>query len=330
MIALIKAIYTERISTVDTREFIGTKQLTFADASYSEEYNYSVLHEDAFSPVGNLVLIHYPQHNLPHNTVDSSVDEDYCTVVLVNQKYGQLTESMANYKFKTYGKLFGNNKIIWSRDTITVMCHAGRLVFNLTSGESEFVAEGIQNVNLHFKNWRREYQSQGQLYTIKGLSWCVPSRGRAQPMRTFVFEDDVQDEYDHLMTKLNKSIPAGNISLNWTMLFENDSIAVFKVGHRTVVGFDKLLKYQPVVYQLSKTTDYYDIVAVTKDRIYSSTFIDDDGEYGSFGGQIIVRSYQFDFAAQIERFICMDKLPNMPAGGALTIIAKFLVQQKKN
>ena len=137
----------------DTREFIGTKQLTFADASYSEEYNYSVLHEDAFSPVGNLVLIHYPQHNLPHNTADSSVDEDYCTVVLVNQKYGQLTESMANYKFKTYGKLCGNNKIVWSRDTITVMCHAGRLVFNLTSGESEFVTEGIQNVNLHFKNF---------------------------------------------------------------------------------------------------------------------------------------------------------------------------------
>ena len=149
-------------------------------------------------------------------------------------------------------------------------------------------------------------------------------------MRTFVFEDDVQDEYDHLVTKLNKSIPAGNISLNWTMLFENDSIAVFKVGHRTVVGLDKLLQYQPVVYQLSKTTDYYDIVAVTKDHIYSSTFIDDDDEYGSFGGQIIVRSYQFDFAAQIERFIRIDKLPGMPVGGAFNLIAKFLAHQKKN
>lgn len=314
-----------------THEFIGNKQLTFADAMYSSEYNYSVLNENSFSPDGNLVLINYPQHNLPHSTVDTGDDEDYCSIALVNKRYGQLTESMAKYKFKTYGKLFGNNQITWSRNQITVMCYGGRLVFNLTSGESEFVEEGIQNVNLHFKNWRMERRAQGRLHTIKGLSWRVPSTGKPQPTRTFMFEDDIQDNHEYMMTNINKSIPDSNISLDWVLFFENDSVAVFKIGHRIIIGFDKLLRYQPVIYQIPKTTDYYDIVAITRDRIYTSTFIDDEDEYGSCGGHIIVKSYQFDFAAQIERFIRIDKLPGMPVGdGTFNLIAKFLAHQKKN
>jgi hypothetical protein len=333
------------------------KQLTFADTSYSSELHYPVLNENAFSPDGNLMLIHH----MP----DSGDDEDYCSVEFIykplelsehkfktsaqdgdkfktsaqdGDKFKTSaqdgdkfkTSAQDGDKFKTYGKLCGNNQINWSPDQITVTCNSGHLVFNLVTGASQFVKEGVQNVNLHFKNWRREYQTQGHLYTIKGLSWRVPSTGRSQPIRTFVFEDDVQDEYEPGMTRINKSIPVGNISLDWALLFENDNVAIFKIGHRTVIGFDKLLQHQPIIYQLPKTTDYFDISAVTKDRIYASTFIDDDDEYGSFGGQIIVDSCKFDFAARIERFIRMDKLPNMPAGGASIMIAKFLVQQKKN
>lgn len=307
--------------------FVADKPMIFTDAMYSSEYSYSGLNENSFSPDGNLVLL----HNLPHSTTDSSDDEDYFSIALVNKKYGQLTESMAKYKFKTYGKLFCNNQITWSRDQITVMCYAGRLIFNLISGESGFVEEGIQNVNLHFKNWQIKRKARGHSYTVKGLSWRVPRICRPQPMRTFMFEDDIQDDHEYMMIKINKSIPASNISLDWALFFENDNIAVFKIGHKIIIGFDKLLHYQPVVYQLPKTTDYYDIVAITRDRIYTSTFIDDEDEYGGYGGQIKVLSYQFDFATQIERFIRIDKLPGMSVGGgAFNLIAKFLAHQKKN
>ena len=301
----------------DKGGLITDKQLTFADASYSSELHYPVLNENAFSPDGNLVLIHH----MPC----SGEDEDYCSVELIHKAL-----ELSEHKFKTYGKLCGNNQINWSHDQITVTCNSGYLVFNLITGASQFVEEGIQNVNLHFKNWRREYQKQGHIYTIKGLSWRVPSTGRSQPIRTFMFENDIQDEYDSDMTRINKSIPAGNISLDWALLFENDNVAIFTIGHRTVIGFDKLLQHQPIIYQFPKTTEYLNICAVTYDRVYASTYIDDEDEYGNFGGQIIVRSYQFDFAARIERFIRMSRLPNMPTGGALSMITKFLVQQKKN
>jgi len=319
--------------------FGSDKQLTFADACYSDELHYPVLNENAFSPDGNLMLIHH----MP----DSGDDEDYCSVELIVKtlelsegKFKTSTQDGDKFKtstqdggkFKTYGKLCGNNQINWSPDQITVTCHSGHLVFDLVTGASQFVKEGVQNVNLHFKNWRREYQTQtqGHLYTIKGLSWRVPSNGRSQPIRTFVFENDVQDEYKPGMTRINKSIPVGNISLDWALLFENDNVAIFKIGCRTIVGFDKLLQYQPIIYQLPKTTDYSHIVAVTYDRVYAFTFIDDDDEYGSFGGQVIVDSCKFDFAARIERFIRMSRLPNMPAGGASIMIAKFLEHQKKD
>ena len=317
---------------------VTDKQLTFADASNSSELHYPVLNENAFSPDGNLVLIHH----MP----ETGEDEDYFSVELIHKTL-ELSEhrfktsfqdgdkfktsAQDGDKFKTYGKLCGNNQINWSHDQITVTCHSGYLVFNLITGASQFVEESIQNVNLHFKNWRREYQKQGNSYNVKGLTWRMPSTGRSQPIRTFMFENDIQDEYDSDMTRINKSIPAGNISLDWALLFENDNVAIFTIGHRTIIGFDKLLQYQPIIYQFPKTTEYFNICAVTYDRVYASTYIDEDeDEYGSFPGQIIVRSYTFDFAARIERFIRMSRLPNMPAGGASNMIAKFLKHQKKN
>jgi hypothetical protein len=145
-----------------------------------------------------------------------------------------------------------------------------------------------------------------------------------------MFEDDIQDSHEYMMTKINKSIPASNISLDWVLFFENDIVAVFKIGHRIIIGFDKLLRYQPVVYQIPKTTDYYDIVAITRDRIYTGTYMDDEDEYNSYGGQIIVMSYQFDFVDRIERFIRIDNLPGMPVSGVFNLITKFLALQKKN
>jgi hypothetical protein len=301
-------------------EIPEARQLTFADAVYSAEYTIPVLHADAFSPDGNLLLC-----------VDESADDDetYCKVIAVNKA----DAGVPTHKFATFGKMFGNNIIKWYPGRIQVKCYTGDLEFNLITGESKFIEFGVQNVNLVFKKWKTSsyapYDSCAPS-KINGLTWRVPSTKRARPLKTFVFEDEiVEHNYDFHWNVLNKSIPASNRSLEWIMLFENDNVAIFKIGCRTIICFDKLLQFQPVIYQIPKK-DGLEIVAITRSHIYSQTYMDDEDEYGGDGGTITVRTYKFNFVSRLESQLRFNSIPNPPKGCAFAIVGKFLEHQKKD
>lgn len=305
-------------------EITEAQQLTFADAVYSAKYTMSILHTDAFSPDGNLLLC-----------FDESADDDetYCKVVIVNKTISDKYSDLPSHKFATYGKMFGNNAITWSPGQILVKCYTGDLEFNLVTGVSKFIEFGVQNVNLVFKKWKTSsYEPYDSCAPskINGLTWRVPSTKRARPLKTFVFEEEiVEHNYDFHWNVLNKSIPACNRSLEWILLFENDNVAVFKIGCRTIICFDKLLQFQPVIYQIPKK-DGLEIVAVTRDSIYTQTYDDDEDEYGGNGGTIIVRTYKYNFVSRLESQLRFNSIPNPPKGCAFAIVGKFLEHQKKN
>ena len=301
----------------DTRKLMSTDRLEFADANYFTRYVCRVLREDAFNPSGNLVLIYHGYD-----------ESDFCSVELINKKYGRLSKELAGYQFPTHRKMCGNTKITWTHTSITVKCYSCQLVFDLATGVTTIISESTQNVNIHFKNWMEDFDKPPQPYMIKGLSWRVPA-GQAQPTRTFEFVDEIRDSYDPRFGKINKSIPTGYISLDWALLYENDNIAVFKIGSRTVIGFDKLLHYQPVIYHIPKTQDNREIIAVSRDHIYTYDFFDDEDEYGSYGGILTIRAYNFNFADRIDSLVRIAKFTEMQVGGAFTMVAKFLAHQKQ-
>ena len=301
------------------------RHLTFADAVYSDEYKLPVIQETAISPDGNMLLCY-------QETTESEMDEPYCTIIVVGEKPAKRFEGLTSHRFMTFDKMFGNNVITWHPEQIQVKCFAGNLEFNLTTGGSKFIEFGVQNVNLVFTRWKTSGYAPYDTCKpakIPGLSWRVPSSKRPKPLRTFVFEEEiVEHNYDFTWTKLNKSIPDSNHGLEWIMLFENDNVAIFKIGCRTIICFDKLLQFQPVIYQIPKT-DGLEIAAVSRDRIYVQTYTDEDEEYGG-NATITIKTYQYNFVNRIESLLRFYSVSEMFPPGAVSTIAKFLAHQKKD
>lgn len=291
------------------------KPLAMLDAVFINETPIrNWLGPDSISPDGYSILV--------YNT-----DDDYCQIQQL--RTGQLDAG----KFDAHQALFGTHTINWmNTDTtqkITISCYSGQLIFDLTVGKSEFAKQSIQNVSVRFANWKYYYSSDKDR-TITGLQWRMPYGVRAQPHLTFELDDILfKDEYETRYGKANKSIPRGNVNLDATLMFENDFVAMFLIGARTVIGFDKFLQYAPVVYQLSEKFKDYTICAITQDKIYAYLMEEDDYEDYGYYGDFIVINFPYQFANRTASLSRFSKAPGIPFG-AVRIISRFLAQQKKD
>jgi hypothetical protein len=299
--------------------------LTMADAELTCETQVSHwLGSDSISPNGNSVLVY-------------NSDGDYCQILCLR------TGLMDAWRFDAHQALFGTHTISWldgEKPRITINCYSGQLVFCLTTGKSEFIKQSIQTVSVRVANWKYSY-SPNKTRTINGLQWRMPSGVRGQPHRTFELDGILfKDEYDTRYGKTNKSIPRGNIGLDSVLMFENDFVAVFLIGSRTVIGFDKgvrslpnkQLLVQPVIYQLSEKFKNCTICAITQDRIYAYLMDEDDYEdYGYYGyyGDFNIFNFPYQFTNQVSSLARLAKITGIPIC-AERIIHGFLAQQKKD
>ena len=271
--------------------------LTTADAEFTQETQVSNwLGPDSISPDGNSVL-------------DYNSDGDYCQLRRLQ------TGQADGHQFNSHQALFGRHTINWLAD--------------LASGRSEFVKQSIQTVSIRVLNWKHSYSSDKDR-SINGLQWRMPSGVLAQPHRTFELVGILfKDEYDIMLGKTNRSIPHSNIGLDATLMFENDFVAVFLIGARTVIGFDKLLQHPPVVYQLSEKFKNYTICAITQDRITAYWMEEDDYEDYGFYGDFNILHFPYQFTNRITSLSRLALVPGIPHGAERSI-NKFLGHQKKD
>jgi hypothetical protein len=288
--------------------------LTLSNADFTHEFVVkNWLGPSAISPNGCSMLVY-------DNTCD------YCQIMCLR------TLEFSEHKFKAYDNLFGTHTIHWmsgDEPIIRIDCYSGQLIFNTVIGNSEFVKHNIQTVLIRVKHWKYIYSSNKQR-TIHGLQWRMPAGVCAQPMRTFEIDElPCNDEYDIMYAKTNKSIPRGNIGLDGVLMFENDFVAVFQIGSRTVIGFSKQLQQSPVIYQLADKFKDYTICAITSTRIIAYILEEDNYEDYGFYGHLAVISFPYKFTTRITSLSRLAKVPAIPFG-ALRIITKFLEQQKKD
>ena len=290
--------------------------LTTADAEFTQDTQVSNwLGPDSISPDGNSVLVY-------------NNDGDYCQLLRLQ------TGQADRHQFNSHQALFGTHTINWLADPeirITISCYTGQLVFDLASGLSEFVKQSIQTVSIRMLNWKHSYSADKDR-SIKGLQWRMPSGVRGQPHWTFELDCVLfKDEYDTRFGRTNKSIPRGNIGLDGTLMFENDYVAVFLIGARTVICFDKgkLHQQSPVVYQLSEKFKNYTICAITQDRIFAYLMDEDDYEDYGYYGDFNIINFPYQFTNRITSLSRLALVPGIPHGAERSI-NKFLGHQKKD
>lgn len=290
------------------------KPLSLSDYDYALETQVKHwLGPDSISPDGQTVLVY-------------NRDCDYCQLIrLYNGEFDDM-------KWTAHKALFGEHTINWLAEPelrIIINCYLGQIVFDMADGQSKFVKHSIQTVSVRFANWKYKY-SGDDTRTIQGLQWSMPNGVRAQPHRTFELEGILfKDDYDPSLGNTNKSIPHNKIGLDATLMFENDFVAIFLIGARTIIGFDKFIQHSPVVYQLSEKFKDYTICAITQDRITAYFMEEDDYEEYGYYGDFNVLNFPYQFARRITSLSRFAKVPEIPFG-ASRAISGFLSQQKKD
>ena len=290
------------------------KPLSLSDYDYALETQVKHwLGQDSISPDGQTVLVY-------------NCDGDYCQLLRLYN--GELDD----LKWTAHKALFGKHTINWFAEPelrIIINCYLGQIVFDMADGQSKFVKHSIQTVSVRFANWKYKY-SGDDTRTIQGLQWPMPNGVRAQPHRTFELDGILfKDEYDPSLGNTNKSIPHSKIGLDATLMFENDFVAIFLIGARTIIGFDKFIQHLPVVYQLSEKFKDYTICAITIDRITAYFMEEDDYEDYGYYGDFNVLNFPYQFAKQITCLSRLALVPGIPIG-AERAISMFLCNQKKD